>query len=386
MKRDNFIKKITPKNVCLFFILFLIPGCGEQKIDQTTIRNDIEFITKTITENHPGPHNTLDPKFMTQLAMAHQEALKNAATVTTMREYNTLIKTYMDRFHDGHLRFGPKNPTEKRTAQKTSHAISLKNFAQNSVWITIPTFDPDCEQQKQFNNLISQLPSLRHKDTIIFDVRGNGGGNSAWAQYIVAGLFGEHFVEEKIRQEEQKVFVEWRASKENTDYQCSVTKKNSKEFGEKSDAALGGESICKGMQKSLQQKETFFRQYAQQKDQQDLPNQEDQCSAKILVLIDKACFSATLDFIDDLKALGHSLILIGETTGADTLYMDARVVELPSGLGRIQFPMKVYRNRPRGNNEPYHPDIEYPGDMTDKPALEKWLIQNVIPQKITSKK
>jgi hypothetical protein len=386
MKRNNFIKNISPKNVYLFFIIFLITGCGEQKIDQATIRNDIDFITKTITENHPGPHNTLDPEFMTLLASAHQEALKNAATVTTMREYNTLIKTYMDRFHDGHLRFGPKNPTEKRTVQKTSHDITIKNFTDNTVLITIPTFDPNSEQKKQFKKLTDQLPTLRNKETIIFDVRGNTGGNSAWATHIIEALFGEYFAKKKIRQKEQKIFIDWRASKENTDYQCSIAKEICEDFGEKSAAALEGKSICNGMQKSLQQKEIFFRQYDQQEDQEKIPNQEDQCSAKIVVLIDKACFSATLHFIDDLKALGHALSLVGKTTGADALYIDVRVVNLPSGFGRIQFPMKVYRNRPRGNNEPYRPDIEYPGDMTNTPALEQWLIQNVISQNSLSKK
>jgi len=387
MKREYVSKKISPKKILhLIFILLFIPGCGEQKIDQATIRNDIEFVTKTITENHPGPYNTLDPEFMTQLATAHQETLKNAVTVKTMREYNALIKAYMDHFHDSHLNFAPKNPTEKRTVQKNAQDISLKDFDQNSVWITIPTFDPDSKQKKQFKNLITQLPTLRNKDTLIFDVRGNTGGNSSWAYQLIQALFGELFAEKKIKTMRQKIFVDWRASKKNTNYMCEIAQEWTQEFGEQSEESRWAHSVCNGMRASLKKGDPFFCDSGDRENPDTIPDQANQCSAKIIVLIDHLCGSATLDFIDYLKSLDYPLLLVGKTTGADALYIDVRSEELPSHLGTLVFPMKVYRNRPRGNNEPYHPDIEYPGDIKDTYALEQWLIQNVIHKIISQEK
>ena len=102
------------------------------------------------------------------------------------------------------------------------------------------------------------------------------------------------------------------------------------------------------------------------------------CFAKIVVLIDRFCFSACLDFLDQLKSLDCKLTFVGQTTNADTIYMDVRRVELPSKLGELQFPMKVFRNRPRGNNEPYQPDIVYEGDFNDTQKVKQWLRSHVL--------
>ena len=57
--------------------------------------------------------------------------------------------------------------------------------------------------------------------------------------------------------------------------------------------------------------------------------------------------------------------------------MDVRRIELPSKIGYLQIPLKVYRNRLRGHNQPYQPDIVYEGDIKDTPAVEAWLKQEV---------
>jgi len=69
----------------------------------------------------------------------------------------------------------------------------------------------------------------------------------------------------------------------------------------------------------------------------------------------------------------YKTLLVGKTTAADTLYMERRHLKLPSGLAEIWFPIKVYRNRQRGHNEPYSPDIKYPGDLQDTANLKKWI-------------
>ncbi len=102
-------------------------------------------------------------------------------------------------------------------------------------------------------------------------------------------------------------------------------------------------------------------------------NSSNLCHAKIIVLTDKYTGSASLRFIDELKSLNHSVKLFGQTTGADSLYMQAREIALPSKLGHLNFPMKVYRNRPRKNNEPYHPDVEFIGNIKDTKAVEEWV-------------
>ena len=87
--------------------------------------------------------------------------------------------------------------------------------------------------------------------------------------------------------------------------------------------------------------------------------------AKIIVIIDKGCGNACLTFIDQLKAMKHDVILFGQTTGADSVYMEVQKTDLPSKKGIFYFPMRVYKNRLRGNNIPYYPDIFYADDSSN---------------------
>lgn len=65
---------------------------------------------------------------------------------------------------------------------------------------------------------------------------------------------------------------------------------------------------------------------------------------------------------------------VGLPTYADSVYMELRQIELPSGIARMGTPIKVYRNRPRGNNQPYVPTHRFAGNILDTPALETWIL------------
>ncbi|WP_214675298.1 hypothetical protein, partial [Escherichia coli] len=56
------------------------------------------------------------------------------------------------------------------------------------------------------------------------------------------------------------------------------------------------------------------------------------------------------------------------------LYMDVRQYRLPSGIAGGGMPMKVYRGRSRGNNEPVVPVRKFDGDIADTPAVEAWIM------------
>lgn len=100
-------------------------------------------------------------------------------------------------------------------------------------------------------------------------------------------------------------------------------------------------------------------------------------SARVVLLTDADCASACLDFADILLPLGA--IHAGQPTFADTVYMDIRTVELPSKLGRLSIPQKVYRNRPRGHNQAYFPADKwyYQGNINNTAALRDWLLQQL---------
>jgi hypothetical protein len=92
---------------------------------------------------------------------------------------------------------------------------------------------------------------------------------------------------------------------------------------------------------------------------------------RVFVIADSGCASACLDALDIWRALGA--VQVGSVTSADTVYMEVRREPLPSGFMEGVIPMKVYRGRPRGHNEPYEPAHAFDGDLTDTAALEAWI-------------
>ena len=96
-----------------------------------------------------------------------------------------------------------------------------------------------------------------------------------------------------------------------------------------------------------------------------------QFAGRAYVLTDAACASACLDAVDLWKALGA--VQVGGETSADTLYMEIREQPLPSEMAVLRLPMKVYRGRPRGLNEPHRPEHLWSGNMADTAGIEAWI-------------
>ena len=75
--------------------------------------------------------------------------------------------------------------------------FSSSEFSDEIAWVTVPTFDLHIEQKKDFNKLIKQLLVFQIKKYIIFDLRGNKGGNSAYGSQIIKALFGNEYAHQK---------------------------------------------------------------------------------------------------------------------------------------------------------------------------------------------
>ena len=71
-----------------------------------------------------------------------------------------------------------------------------------------------------------------------------------------------------------------------------------------------------------------------------------------------------------------NIVLIGQKTKADRLYMEVRSLTLPSGSGNFFFPIKVYRNRLRLDNEHYIPDIEF-NNINNTPSLQSFILEKI---------
>ena len=92
---------------------------------------------------------------------------------------------------------------------------------------------------------------------------------------------------------------------------------------------------------------------------------------KVFVIVPPQCASACLDALDKFK-LFENTTLFGAPSSADSLYMEVSLADLPSGLGKVVVPNKVYVNRARGAGDFYKPDIAYNDiDWTTNILLEQ---------------
>lgn len=246
------------------------------------------------------------------------------------------------------------------------------------LWISMPGFnaDPDSADHAGLTAVLQALDSgdrLAAAQRVVLDVRGNGGGSSHWSREIAARLWGDAAVEAVGAGSDA---VDWRVAQANLD-----------DIGRFRDMLLAQDApdpellhwsgiILDGMSAALERGETLWRQPRNGDDAAPgapalLRPRRLRADADVIVLTDSACASACLDALDLWLPLGA--IHAGGETSADTLYMEIGSQQLPSGLARIGLPMKVYRGRARGNNQPYVPAHPFPADTVDAAAVEAWI-------------
>ena len=258
-----------------------------------------------------------------------------------------------------------------KLAQRAETDFGLKHFDDGGFWISTPSFngDPSSDVHAKLTALIADMKTkqdaLRLAPYVVLDLRGNGGGSSHWSQLMAQVLWGDDWM---VAHPEPAIeAVEWRASDGNiaqiSDFLGQLRASNaSPEY------IAWAETAVKGMKAAKAAGQVYWRSANEEEAQNAAPPPAPQLMAgPVYVLTDSSCGSACLDAVDLWKTAGA--IQVGRETSADTVYMEIREAALPSGLAEIAVPMKVYRGRARGNNEPQKPAYLIEGDMSDDAAL-----------------
>ncbi len=358
----------------LFFVFGISSIINQSKKDD--FNNDLLFIQKTLFENHPGVVNTLDPHFLEGLNANCKVAEEKLSRARSESEKALILKELGESFHDSHLWIHYDAYKLKTLQAKKKTLFEIDELKQGVYWITIPSFQPSDEGIKQINEVIQILPDLCEQ-TLVLDLRGNGGGNSAWGESFLEAIFGKEYVHQQLKKIRSDLYIEWRISEGNLNHVKEFIPSFTRQFGENHPIVSYFENIFQGMEAGLFLKEQYYLEPSDV-DYTALEQYANCFKGQIYVIIDKGCGSACLDFLDGLKAMNSSVVFIGETTNSDSVYMELRVVSLPSGKGTLGFPIKVYRNRVRGHNVPHQPDIQYDGDLKDTLKLQKFLLQTLI--------
>lgn len=245
------------------------------------------------------------------------------------------------------------------------------------VWVSIPTFAVNDE--KSIADMRALIDSLKRevegrKDwrLLVFDLRGNQGGSSVWGQQIASTVFGEEWTNRAIRWLRDGVYTEWRVSPDNVNAVAGNARQAEERHGVDSDEAKSMRRFHEQMSAALARGEPLFSKPSQRSDVK--PPEPVALPGKVVVVSSSSCFSACLDFLD-FMLVHPAVVQVGQTTGVDTVYMENWGKPLPSGLAQIGYPMKVYRNRRRGNNEPYVPSARFDA-LDDTDALRRWIVES----------
>jgi len=282
--------------------------------------------------------------------------------------------------HDVTLAWRPLSDAEfdirfAATAPRARPAIGARVLADGTRWYSMSSFngDPEGATAKALRPMIAEMARDRtnvvRAPRIVLDLRGNGGGSSEWSQQIARVIWGRAAVD---RAEVSSEAVDWRASAGNlATLQGYKTTWEASPDGSPEAIAWAGK-IADGIAGARGRGEPLWRDASDAAASAKV-NEPPVAppTARVFVLTDWGCGSACLDAVDLWTALGA--VQVGQDTSADTLYMDVREKMLPSGIAQAVVPMKVYRGRKRGSNEPAVPRYRYTGDMRDDAALAQWM-------------
>ena len=254
----------------------------------------------------------------------------------------------------------------------------VRRVAAGGVWVSIPSFQgADGETAAALRKIVEEAPSWRDAPFVVFDVRGNRGGNSSWGVNILYGLYGEPFLNAALagKPGTPRSYADWRVSAHNLAMVRDNIASLTAQLGPEARPTLGLKNVEQGMVEALAKGTAMlhFKDEATVHPERTEPVPPPAFAGKVILLTDGRCASACLDFADltyRLPRFTHA----GRMTSADSVYMETRSVTLPSGMASLSIPTKVYRNRIRGHNEPYTPRWKYEGDVGETPAVEKWLV------------
>ncbi len=287
-----------------FFSLF---GASEQP---DRFNRDLQFIKTTILENHPGIQNTLDPDFLSQLNKSCRIAEQQLNRVRSEEEKIGVLKNFGKSFKDAHLWVQYDSTKGSQVAdEKKPRIFGIQKLNDDVNWITIPTFAPSKNQLDSLQEIIRVLPQLR-QGIVIFDLRGNGGGDSSWGTELLKALFGTEYSNHCLVQKDRDVYAEWRASPGNLKHVERFVPMLREQFQEGHPAIEWAETTYQGMKNAIASGDHYYPEPKTPSNTSLSVDIGNLFKGKAIAIVDRGCGSACLDFLDGLKAVQQNVILM----------------------------------------------------------------------------
>ena len=242
--------------------------------------------------------------------------------------------------------------------------VGVTPFAAGKYWIGMPDFD-GARSGAAYEALYPKLAALARPAWVVFDLRGNGGGNSDWGQRALKALYGNAYADRLGEAgASSKYLVASPASVDRLKRNMGMPEFADSKESNGRDLVKVEAALRAGQKLALVDGDAD----AQALTAQTWPRPH---GPRIAAVIDRTCFSSCMSFLLYLRAAGDTVVL-GEPTAGYSPFGEITGLDLPSGHGQVGFPTAWFKST-QGTREPFNPDIPYPGNMADDAALMKWV-------------
>jgi hypothetical protein len=231
--------------------------------------------------------------------------------------------------------------------------------------------------QSVIDSANAHVDEIRNASLVVVDVRGNGGGNSEWANRLAIMLVGQARASASMRLAERQLASgvcgsSWRASADVEQTIEGYIRDMGPRLGEASvnqwRREIDSIRIARQQGRDLAPSPRACPAPASSSDNPALP--APLMKGKLVLLTDHACFSSCLMLAALFRAVGA--MHVGEGTDFSTRYMEVRGFTLPSGLATFATLQKVGFGMPLRLG-PFEPAFVFPGRIDDTRAVEAWI-------------
>jgi hypothetical protein len=255
----------------------------------------------------------------------------------------------------------------------TSRPIDVSFAADGHAWVRIGNFQNETSLKALEAELITKQTLVRSAPYVVFDLRGNGGGNSTWGGRFASILWGKEAVEGRRLAEQSSNPADygkyWRRSRAAAAKMHAAADEYAAEGPDFVELAQYwralGDTIAAAKGDGLYQDEC-----CRPKPRPSLVPKPTY-AGRAFVLTDAGCFSSCVVVMNTLKRMGA--VQVGEASGQNEVYGESvGPFNLPSGLGWYRIPVSIIR-QPRSSLGGLPPDMRWSGAMDDDEGLRDWI-------------
>jgi hypothetical protein len=245
------------------------------------------------------------------------------------------------------------------------------DFQDKVLWIRAANFMLNPDEAKELDKMLKELAALRDVRLVVFDMRGNTGGDSEVGQQILNAATGGLEFDTSGLERLPRVYAQWRVSDISISGVEHYVDMMSERYGSNDPRTQEIKDLLARLRDAKRAGKTWVDTGGTPRlTRAEIASRHGRLrrfNGTVAVITDGNCASACLDFVDQVRLIPGS-VQLGQATASDTVYLERAPVQLPSG-NLLAMPMKVWRNRVRGDGEVLVPDIPLNVDLHDDKAV-----------------